>query len=145
MGQQKLVFRTMQIAFIVFGCLVFYLMHIVKPNAETPPAPALYESIAAIAVVDGLIGIWMQKMILKGQVRTLLNGKMSTPGQRWLAANVVRLAFATSTSLFGFVLHVLGAPERLAQILVGLGILYLLMPPGTPPAEQPALPYTPVE
>jgi hypothetical protein len=135
----------MQIAFIVFGCSVFYLMHVVKPNAETPPAPALYESIAAVAVADGFIGIMMHRLLLKAKARPLPNGRMPTGAERWLSANVVRLAFATSTSLFGFVLHVLGAPERLAQILVGLGILYMLMPPGALPAEQPALPYTPVE
>ncbi len=45
-----------------------------------------------------------------------------------------------STCLFGFVLHTLAAPERLAQSLVALGILFLLVSPGKPPADEPANP-----
>jgi hypothetical protein len=52
-----------------------------------------------------------------------------------------------STCLFGLVLHVLGAPDRLAQALVVLGILvmigYLF---GRPPAAERGIsPYESVE
>jgi|HubBroStandDraft_1064217.scaffolds.fasta_scaffold14279_2 hypothetical protein len=135
MVKQERILRIVRILFIVYAASLFWILHILKPSVTTPPAPVLYESITALAVADGLIGILVQRLMLKAKARPLLNGKMRTPAQRWFSANVIRLAFATSTSLFGFELHMLSAPERLAQILVGLGILYMLMPLGKPPAE----------
>jgi hypothetical protein len=50
-------------------------------------------------------------------------------------ANVVRLAIALSTCLFGLVLHITGAPAWLAGSLVGLGIVFIVVvSPGKPPA-----------
>jgi hypothetical protein len=141
MVQQQRVLRIVQICFLVYAIGLFWLMHIIKPQNGSPADPVVYQSIAALAVADGFIGIFVQRLMLKGKARPLPNGKMPTAAQRWFAANIVRLAFALSTSLFGFALHVLGAPERLAQALVGLGILYMLVSPGKPPAEPGSSPY----
>jgi hypothetical protein len=79
----------------------------------------------------------MQRTMQKARVRSMPNGKVSTAAQRWFSANILRLAFALSTSLFGLVLHIMGAPERLAQALVALGIVYLLVKAGKPVADKP--------
>jgi hypothetical protein len=125
----------MQIAFVVFAVGLLWLTHIIKPPSGPAPAPVFYESIAALAIADGFIGILIQRLMLRGRVRPLPNGKMPTSAQRWLSANVVRLAFANSTCLFGFVLHELGAPGRLVLALMVAGILFMLVSPGKPPAE----------
>ena len=135
MVQHERVLRIVRICFIVYAASLFWVLHIIKPQNQTPASPAMYEAIAAVAVADGFIGIFMQRTMLKAKIRPLPNGKVPTAVQRWFLANIVRLAFALSTCLFGLVLHMLAAPERLAQALVGLGILYMLVSPGKPAAE----------
>jgi hypothetical protein len=127
--------RVMQIAFLVFAVGLLWLTHRINPQGGPPAEPAVYESFAALAVADGFIGILVQRLMLKGRATPLPNGKMPTSAQRWFSANVVRLAFANSTCLFGFVLHMLGAPERLVLALMIAGMLFLLVSPGKPPAE----------
>ncbi len=125
----------MQIAFILFAAALFQMMHLIKPQSGSQMAPVVYQAIAAVAVADGFIGIWMKRLLLKARLRPQPDGRVPTVAQQWLFANVIRTAFAMSTCLFGFVLHTLAAPERLAQALVALGILYLLVSPGKPPTE----------
>jgi heme O synthase-like polyprenyltransferase len=137
MVQQQRVLRIVQICFLVYAIGLFWLMHIIKPQNGSPADPVVYQSIAALAVADGFIGILMQRLMLKAKARPLPNGKVPTAAQRWFAANIVRLAFALSTCLFGFALHMLVAPVRLAQALVALGILFLLVSPCKPPADEP--------
>jgi hypothetical protein len=138
MFPQQRVVRAMQIGFIVFAALLFWMMHIVKPQGGSSEPPVFYESIAAIAIADGFIGIFMQRLIQKSSAKRLLDGTTPTAAQKWLSGNVVRLAFANSTCLFGFMLHILGAPERLALALVALGVLFMLVSPGKPAADEPA-------
>ncbi|MGD0912643.1 MAG: hypothetical protein ABR928_12150 [Terracidiphilus sp.] len=138
MVQQQRVLRIVRICFLVYAIGLLWVMHIIKPTNGAPADPIIYKSIAAIAVADGFMGIFLQRMLLKAKARPLPNGKMPTAAQRWLTANILRLAFALSTCLFGLVLHVLGAPERLAQALVILGILFMLVRLGKPPADDPA-------
>ncbi|MFZ0305042.1 MAG: hypothetical protein WAL75_20290 [Terracidiphilus sp.] len=138
MVQQERVLRIVRICFIVYAAALFWVMHVIKPASGPPATPIVYESIAAIAIADGFVGILVQRMILKGRAKPSPNGKVPTQVQRWFSANIVRLAFAMSTCLFGFALHMLGAPERLVQALVALGIVYMLVSPGKPPAVDPA-------
>jgi hypothetical protein len=146
MVQQQRVVRVMQIGFIVFAALLFWMMHIIKPQSGSSEPPVFYGSIAAIGVAAGFIGIFMQRQIMKSSAKRLLDGTRPTSAQRWLAGNVARLAFANSTCLFGFMLHVLGAPERWALALVALGVLFMLVSPGKPAADEPASsPYGTIE
>jgi hypothetical protein len=138
MVQQERILRIVRKCFIVYAVALFWVMHIVRPQSGSHANSVVYESIAALAVADGLIGILVQRMILKGRAKPLPNGKTPTQIQRWFSANIVRLAFAMSTCLFGFVVHMLAAPNWLAQALVGLGILFMLVSPGKPPANGPA-------
>lgn len=138
MVQQQRVVRTLQIGFIVFAALLFGMMQIVKPQSGSSEPPVFYWAISAIAIADGFIGILMQRLIMKSSAKRLLDGARPVAAQRWLSGNVVRLAFANSTCLFGFMLHMLGAPERLALALVALGVLFMLVSPGKPAADEPA-------
>jgi hypothetical protein len=133
--QQQRVLRIMRICFVLAGLFYFYAEHVIKPPGDTPAQPPMYEMIAGIAILDGFLGIVVQKILLKAPARPLPNGKLPRGAQRWFMANVVRLAFAMSTSLFGLVLHMVLAPERLAQALMLAGILFMMLPLGKPPAE----------
>jgi len=146
MVPQQRVVRVMQIGFIVFAVLLFAVMHFVKPQSGASAPPVLYWAVAVIAIANGFIGMLMQRLIQKSSTKSLLDGTRPTGAQRWLSGNVVRLAFANSTCLFGFVLHILGAPERLALALVALGVVFMLVSPGQPVADKPAkLPYGAIE
>ena len=111
------------------------MMHIIKPQGGSSAEPIVYELIAALAVADGFIGIVLKRILMRAKPRALPNGKMPTAAGRWFTANLIRLAFSLSTCMFGLVLHFIGAPERQAQALVVLGILFMFVSPGKLPAE----------
>ena len=133
--QIQRVARFVRLFLVLAGIAFLYVEHIINPSSGTPPQPVLYGAIAAIAIADGFLGILIQKILLRAPARPLPNGKLPTAAQRWLTAIIVRLAFAMSTSLFGLVLHMLLAPERLAQALMLAGILFMMLPLGKPPEE----------
>jgi hypothetical protein len=137
LDQEQKTLRIVRIASVLAALAYFWVEHTIKPKGGAPPEPIFYESIAAIAIVDGFLGILIQKILLKVPARPLPNGKVPTAAQRWFTASIVRLAFAMSTCLFGLVLHMLLAPERLAQGLMLAGVLFLMVPLGKPPADDP--------
>jgi hypothetical protein len=147
MVPQQRTLRIVQIMFVVYAALLFWLMHTIKPTQLPGPLKPIHEAIAAIAVADCLIGIAMRRMFLAGSMRRPHNSAAVDPVKRWFLANVIGFAFAMSTCLFGFVEHMLGAPERLAQALVGLGIAVMIgLMPGQPPSEQSGIsPYGNIE
>lgn len=147
MVRARLTLRIMQFLFIAYAALLFWLMDIVKPQEPAGELTMFHKAIAVLAVVDCLIGIGMRRLFLKGAVGKPRNGLTVTPIKRWYTANIIGLAFAMSTCLFGFALHMLSAPDRLAQALIALGIVVMLfMNPGAPPAERSeASPYPNIE
>jgi len=137
MVREQKMLRIIQIVFVVFGALQFLNVHFIPSNVPTGTLTLFQGLVVVIAVSDNVIGILLQRILVKGPGRISAVGKAATLAQRWLIANVVRLALSLSTSLFGLVLHMTGSPNWLAQALIGLGILFMVVvSPGKPPAEQ---------
>ena len=60
-----------------------------------------------------------------------------TPLTRWRAGNMVRLASATSVSLWGLILRASGGPSAIAYTLIAIGgLLVLTWRPSTRPADN---------
>jgi hypothetical protein len=130
--------RIVQFIFLAYAVFLFWLMHIIKPQEPPGGLTVVHKAIAVFAVIDCVIGMVLRRMIMTGSLGRSGNPAAASPVKRWFSANVIGLAFALSTCLFGFVLHMLSAPGRLPQALVALGILVMLfLSPGAPPAEQP--------
>lgn len=139
MAREQKMLRIIQIVFIVFGALQFLNVHFMPSNVPTGPLTLFQEMVVVIAVLDNVIGIFLQRTLMKRPGRMPSVGKAATPAQRWLMANVFRLALSLSTCLFGLVLHMVGSQNWLAQSLIGLGVLFMVVVnPGNPPAVEPA-------
>ena len=131
--------RTLRIAqavFVLYSIVLFFLMGRLKPSVSQDTSLQFLWAISAIAVIDSIIGFFIRAAILRK------SQSMDAPYKQrlkaWFSGNIVGYAFSLSTCLFAFVLHMLGAPERWAQALFGLGILMLVVQsPGTPPEQQP--------
>jgi hypothetical protein len=138
MARARLALRVMQWVFILYAVLLLWLIRVLKPQEPPGPVSVVHEAIAVLAVIDCLAGFVVRRVVLTGSAGRLSNGARVSPVKRWFTANVIGLAFAMSTCLFGFALHMLSAPDRLAQALVGVGIVAMLfLSPGAPPADQP--------
>jgi hypothetical protein len=147
MIKEQRTMRIAQVSFIVYAAALFWIMHFLKPQQPAGELTDFHKIIAGVAAADCLIGIWIRRILLNAPAGKLRDGTIANAAKRWFVANIIGYAFAMSTCLFGLVLHVLGAPDRLAQALVGLGILvmigYLF---GRPPAAEPGIsPYESVE
>jgi hypothetical protein len=137
MVREQKALRIMQVVFVVFALLLFPQMRYLTPAQPPGPLTLFHKLVALIAIADCVIGIVLQRILIKNPGESLPIGTVATPSQRWLIANVVRLAFSLSTCLFGLVIHMTGSPNWLAQGLVGLGILFMVVvAPGKPPADE---------
>ena len=132
------VMRTMKLTFIVSGFLIIYVMlKIPAAHLPHPENPALEFAIAAVALINLLLGLLARRFFARLATNSSRSGAKSTPLSRWFSANVLSFALIESCLLFGFVLNRFGGSVRLVELLCGSAMIaFLFWSPGRPPAPE---------
>lgn len=132
--QALLTARILKISFILSGLIFLYIVFKIPPNGTEPVQPSLEVIISAVALANIVLGF-----VLPGFVARAARGGQSvaspstTPMQRWFTGYILSLAFFESCSLFGLVLHFLGAPILVVELLFAASLLAILFrSPGAP-------------
>jgi hypothetical protein len=138
--QALLTARILKISFIVSGLMFLYIVFKIPPNGTEPVQPAFELIISAVALTNIVLGF-----VLPGLVAGATRGRQSgaspsaTPMQRWFTGYILSLAFFESCSLFGLVLHFLGARIQVVELLFAASLLAILFrSPGAPPSDEGA-------
>jgi hypothetical protein len=128
--------RMCQIACIALVLFCLLMVFQIPTSSGRNSSPAMQWIAIAGALSCAVEGFNMQKKILRGP-RNRRVGSKSTPVSRWMVGNVLRIAFAVSVSLWGFLSHIYGSPGWLAVSLIGVGLILLLIwRPGSCPASE---------
>jgi hypothetical protein len=117
------VVRVMKSAFVVSAILFLFVVLDVPSKTAQPPVPAIEISITVIALANVALGFVLPRYFLRIGQRASRNAQQSTPIQRWFTANVVRFALLESCTLFGVMLHFMGAALRHSEFLIAVGIV----------------------
>ena len=129
--------RIMKIAFVVSAILFLGVIIRLPANAAQPPDFTLVTAITVVAFADVVLGFVFPRSYLRTGRRAPGDVKPPTPIQRWFTANVIGFAFLESCSLFGVMLHFLGAELRRSELLIGVGIIAtIFFSLGTPPGGE---------
>lgn len=130
------VLRIIQICMIVYVLILFCFLHIFPVASGQSAMTPVKWIITFLALYCAFAGFSLQKRFLRMPANSRPDSK-STPISRWKVGNILRLAFATSVSLYGLLLHFLGGPDSLAFALNGLGLVLLLWwKPGIPRLQE---------
>jgi hypothetical protein len=128
--------RILQIVAIIYVLLLFLLVRILPATSGISVITPVKLVIVFLALCCAVSGFTFQRRLLRVPANPKVAVK-STPIKRWMSGHVIRLAFAVSVSLYGFLLHFVGGPEWLANSLIALGLTLLLVwRPGDAPLEQ---------
>ncbi len=105
-------------------------------------SPAFELVITVVALACIVIGFNTRRFFFRTAGRTSQNSPASVQLRRWMATNIMSLAYFEACILFGLVLHYLRARVRLVELLFGVGIVSMLVwSPGAPPGtEEPEFP-----
>jgi hypothetical protein len=138
--------RILKIAFIVSGLMFLYIVFKIPPNETEPLQPAVELIISAVALTNIVLGFVLPRYVARAaRSRQSSVGPSTTPIQRWMTGYVLSLALFESCSLFGLVLHFIGARILVVELLFAASLLAILLrSPGVPltdEGEKPAQVY----
>jgi len=127
---------------VQLGCaLVLFECFRVAPTIRVTQTSTLVRSIAIALAVSCAVNGFLAQHVVAGRPQTRRRFTRSTPFTRWRAGNLVRLLFATSVGLYGFILRVLGGPIWQGNCLFALAMILLsVWKPGRSPNTQAAHP-----
>ena len=128
--------RVMRIAFFVSGILFIYVMIRIPSHAEASPTPALEWALVIVSLVCVAVGFLAPRLLARA-IRA--QGSQSpNPLQKQFTLVIFSLAFFEAATLFGFVLHLLGADVMFVRIAVSAGMISQLVwsPPSLPSSED---------
>jgi F0F1-type ATP synthase membrane subunit c/vacuolar-type H+-ATPase subunit K len=132
-----LVMRVIKIAFIVSGFLYFYVAMKFTSQAQQPVTSAVQLAITIVAFTCVIFGFSTRSLFARPAESSAEKMPASTERGRWMTTSIISLAFFEACILFGFVLHVLGAPLWRVELLFGAGIASMLLwSPGKPPGAE---------
>ena len=130
-----LVMRVVKIAFIVSGFLYFYVAMKFTSQAQQPVTSAFQFAITIVALTCIVVGFVVPRFVFRAAESKYQSNSALTPLKRWMTKGILSLAFFEACILFGFVLHILGAPLWRVELLFGAEIAAMLFwSPGTPPS-----------
>ena len=132
-----LVMRVMKITFIISGLLYFYVAMKFIGQAQQPVTGAVQLAITIVALTCIVVGFLVPRIVFRAAEITYQSNPALPPFKRWMTKGIISLAFFEACILFGFVLHVLGAPLWRVELLFGAGIASMLFwSPGKPPGSE---------
>ncbi len=118
--------RIAQIIFIVFVLSLFRFVQVLPAALGGEGMTPAKWTILVASLYCAAAGLFMKKRLLHPPKNRRAAAR-STPAKRWMAANVVQLAYAVSVGLWGLVFHFEGGPDSVANSLIGLGLILLLV------------------
>jgi membrane protein YqaA with SNARE-associated domain len=118
-----LLMRVMKIAFIVSALLFLSLVMRIPAKETQPPSSSLEMALTILALTDVVIGYVIPRFILRSAQAAQENAAQPAAIRRWITASVIGFAFLESCSLFGVMLHFLGAEIWRSELLIAVGIL----------------------
>ena len=130
-----------QLRMVQFGCFILLILSIwlsrVGSHKAQGQTTTLHWVMFVAAIYSAISGFTLQRK-LNRTARVRRVSSASTPFTRWRAANVLRLATATATGIWGLCLYEMGGPSILINALFVIGVvLVLIWSPGvTPPQTQ---------
>src|SRR5579859_1714582 len=93
--------------------------------------------VIAAATWSVISGFTLQRRIVNRPTSSVTSPRRSTPFRRWRAGNLIRLASATSTGVWGVVLSDFGGRPWMVNALFAIGLLLLLVwTPESSPARS---------
>lgn len=136
------IMRVIRIAFFVSGILYFYVAMKFISKAQQPVTSAFQLAITIVAFTCIAIGFLVPRFVFRSPESTYQGNPALPLLKRWMLKSIMSLAFFEACILFGFVLHVLGAPMWRVELLFGAGIASMLIwspgpLPGTESGEFP--------
>lgn len=135
------VMRILWFGFVLAGFMFIYIAIVVPIPATSKVQPAIEVCIAALALVDVVLGFFVRKLPARflRPVPVPGNDAGSVAISRWLSGNMVSLAFIFSCNVFAVALRMTRARVGLVELLFGVGMTSLLLwQPGTPPTADEA-------
>jgi hypothetical protein len=129
--------RILKFAFAISAILFLSVVLRVPAKATQPPDPMVVAAITILAFANIVLGFVFPRYYLRNAQRVPGNAQQATPIQRWFTANVLGFALIESCSLFGVMLHFLGAELGRSNLLIGVGVVAtLFFSVGAPPESE---------
>jgi hypothetical protein len=129
--------RIMKGAFIVSALFFLYLVITIPASDSRPPDPVIETVLTFFALTNIVLGFVIPRFMAKAAQRKSESKSPAAPLQRWFTASVAGFAFLESCSLFGVMLHFLGAELRRSELLIAVGIVAtLFFSAGAPPGAD---------
>ncbi len=131
--------RILKICFVASQILFLYFLVIQLPSPSTRPVDFKIEmALTILALSNVVLGFVIPRYFLRAGPRATGDAsQQSSPIQRWFTANIVGFALLESCSLFGVVLHFLGAPLRHSELLICIAtVAIVFFTAGAPPAGE---------
>jgi nicotinamide riboside transporter PnuC len=129
-----LVMRVVRIAFIVSGFLYFYVALKLTGQAQQPVASSLQWALTIVAFACLIFGFNARRFLAQPAASPAEKTPTSEQLKRWMTTSVISLALFEACILFGFALHVMGAPLWRVALLFSAGIASMLL---WSPGERP--------
>lgn len=134
--------RVLKYSFFGIGLLLIYIVIRIPAPSHPAPNPAFSLAVIAVALTIIALGFFVPRFLRKAVNGNSQNRPESTPLNRWMSLNLFSLACFDGSMLFGFVLHLLNAPARLAWIATAAGIIAILIWKPIPlPTTEEAKPF----
>lgn len=129
--------RIVRMVFVASGFLYYYAaMKLTNPGQQAP-AGTFQSAITIIAFTCIILGFITRKLFGRVAESLAPKAQMSTEIKRWMMTSVISLVFFEMSILFGFTLHILGAPMWRVALLFGAGVASMLIwSPGPVPGEE---------
>lgn len=129
-------FRVVQVWCILVVLVCFQVaLKVDKTCSEITPFQWLLIGMGVWAIISGFM---LEHLMITYPNRVRRPSTRSTPIGRWRAGNLVRVASATSVSLWGLILRSNGGPTSIAFALIAVGgLLLLVWRPSARPADNP--------
>ena len=128
---------VMRLFFVVSAFLFLYMILKVLPGGTQPPNPVVETAITVIALGSVAMAFVLPRMLAGRAKRTTGSATQAAQLQFWVLGSVVGFAFLEACSLFGIVLHVMGANLWRSELLIGVGIIAtVFFSAGEAPADE---------
>ena len=131
------VFRFMKAAFLVYGILLIYVIIKIRPKSSSPEDSTMVVAITFLAPIMLVLGFFTPRFFPRLAQRSSQSAPGATPIKQWFSGGLIGLCFLEACSLFGVVLHFLGAGLRQSELLIGAGIAAIaFFSPGALPGSE---------
>jgi hypothetical protein len=140
----KRLFRLIKIGFIVYMALLFFVVIRIPSKSHRAVDPMIELALTMTALVALVAGYVAPRVLARHPQPESQDAAAAPAIKSWFSGGVIGLFFLEACSLFGVVLHFLGADLQRSELLIAAGIVStVFFSPGALPdgANAPAEPH----